>query len=84
MADEIEGHAEILEKERIEMEYAAQRSSTPSLGLGSLRTPKVRSVVMVQIEELKKQLAEREQLLKDLDALPQVEQLLDRMRRLGV
>lgn len=55
-----------------------------SVHLGSLRTPKVRSVITEQIKHLEAQVAERKKLLAQLDAQPAVEDLLDTMRRLGV
>jgi hypothetical protein len=52
--------------------------------LGSLRTPKVRSVITARIAQLKAQLAAHEELIKQLDANPSTESLLDAMRKLGI
>jgi hypothetical protein len=59
-------------------------AQTAGMSLGSLRNPPVRKVVEQQIVELKAQLKEREEFLKELDANPGVEKVLDRMRKLHI
>jgi hypothetical protein len=54
------------------------------ISLGSLRNPPVRKIVEAQIKELEGQLEERRAFLKDLDNMPGVEVILDRMRKLHI
>lgn len=65
-------------------QYAVEKIQTASMALGSLRNPPVRKVVEQQIVELEAQLKERREFLKDLDAEPGVEKILDRMRKLHI
>lgn len=51
-------------------------------GFGRTNNPPVRKVIEAQIIELRKQIEEREQLLKALNSNPGVEDVMDKMRKL--
>ena len=70
--------------EQAKVAYETNMVRAEGMHLQSLRTPKIRSIIEMQIKSIEAQLVERKKLLEDLDKLPEVETLLDRMRRIGV
>lgn len=84
MADETQSAPPDYNQYTKETEYAGGMVRASGMHLGDLRHPKVRTIINAQIDELRKQLTEREDLLKQLDAQPATEKLLDTMRRLGI
>ena len=61
-----------------------ERTGSVGMGLGNLRVPTARQQAQVRLAELRKQVKAHEEFIEELDKNPQTEQLLNKMRKLGL